>query len=426
VKYSRKYTEDWDFLGVNTRIGTNCYHDYPAKMIPQIAGKLIDRYGKKSGLLFDPYCGSGTSLTEGRIRGMNCIGTDLNPMARMIAEAKSRLFNIIEIEKHFEIFIVSVKEAFTSLKDLKSLVKPSTITGKELLTWWPEKAIQEMLTLLELINGIDSEEIQHFYKVAFSECLRIISFQRNSEFKKYRMEEKKREGFYVPLFTEFEKRVIRNISGFKAYKDKFDNNTEIKVYDFNTVKSIPSSVLKSESVDLVVTSPPYGDSGTTVAYGQYSWFANTLFGFANKVIDGHLMGNSKSTISKFGLSSMDGAITEIVKINPKRAGEVMNFFVDYLKSITNVSKTISKGGTICYVVGNRTVAGIQLPTDQFTAWAFEQLGFKFGNIEVRKIPNKRMPSVNSPSNVSGVKSPTMTNEFIVIMTKLAPIYEPKK
>ena len=52
-----------------------------------------------------------------------------------------------------------------------------------------------------------------------------------------------------------------------------------------------------------------------------------------------------------------------------------------------------------------------------------EINKQFKNIEVRKIPNKRMPSVNSPSNVSGVKSPTMTNEFIVIMTKLAQIQE---
>ena len=129
------------------------------------------------------------------------------------------------------------------------------------------------------------------------------------------------------------------------------------------------------------------------------------------------MGNSKSPISKFGLKSIDNAINEIVKVNPKRATEVMNFFADYLKSISNVSKTISKNGTVCYVVGNRTVAGVQLPMDQFTAWAFEQSGFKFKQIYVRKIPNKRMASSNSPSNIPGVQSPTMTNEFIVILKK---------
>lgn len=45
-------------------------------MIPQIAGRLIDTYGKKTDTLFDPYCGTGTSLVEANLKGINAIGTD--------------------------------------------------------------------------------------------------------------------------------------------------------------------------------------------------------------------------------------------------------------------------------------------------------------------------------------------------------------
>ena len=37
-------------------------------MIPQVARRLIDKYGKKSKLLFDPYCGTGTSLVEANLK----------------------------------------------------------------------------------------------------------------------------------------------------------------------------------------------------------------------------------------------------------------------------------------------------------------------------------------------------------------------
>jgi hypothetical protein len=36
------------------------------------------------------------------------------------------------------------------------------------------------------------------------------------------------------------------------------------------------------SVNLVVTSPPYGDSGTTVAYAQFSWLSNSWLGLDDK------------------------------------------------------------------------------------------------------------------------------------------------
>src|ERR1700687_5267434 len=82
-------TQDWTFNGASTRELTHSYHDYPARMIPQIAGKLLDKFAALDAkLLFDPYCGTGTSLVEGLIRGLDVVGTDLNPLARLIARAK--------------------------------------------------------------------------------------------------------------------------------------------------------------------------------------------------------------------------------------------------------------------------------------------------------------------------------------------------
>jgi DNA modification methylase len=62
---NKKYIDySWDFIGANTKIGTHCFHNYPAMMIPQVAGRLINLYGSSARLLFDPYCGTGTSLVE--------------------------------------------------------------------------------------------------------------------------------------------------------------------------------------------------------------------------------------------------------------------------------------------------------------------------------------------------------------------------
>lgn len=53
----KKYKDtSWDFRNADTKITTHCFHSYPAMMIPQVAGRLIEKYGKKSKMLFDPYC----------------------------------------------------------------------------------------------------------------------------------------------------------------------------------------------------------------------------------------------------------------------------------------------------------------------------------------------------------------------------------
>ena len=55
---AKKYIDSsWDFRAANTKEYTHCYHNYPAMMIPQIANRLITKYGKDAKTLFDPYCG---------------------------------------------------------------------------------------------------------------------------------------------------------------------------------------------------------------------------------------------------------------------------------------------------------------------------------------------------------------------------------
>jgi hypothetical protein len=63
------------------------------------------------------------------------------------------------------------------------------------------------------------------------------------------------------------------------------------------------------------------------------------------------------------------------------------------------------------------VKGEILPTDEITKDFFENYGFSHVETVIRKIPSKRMPSKNSPTNVTGKKDETMNYEYIVIMRK---------
>ena len=71
---------------------------------------------------------------------------------------------------------------------------------------------------------------------------------------------------------------------------------------------------------------------------------------------------------------------------------------DYKSSIDNVAKAVRHKGRIAYVVGNRTVKGVQIPLDYITVELFEKNGFDHITTIVREIPNKRMPKANSPTN----------------------------
>ncbi|MEJ5352317.1 MAG: DNA methyltransferase [Melioribacteraceae bacterium] len=407
--------ESWDFKKANTKEYTHCFHAYPAMMIPQVARRLIENFGKNAKILFDPYCGTGTSLVEANIFGINAIGTDINPLARLIAKAKTTVLNMNELDFFINDFIDYVFSLNFGAENVKSIIIPQVKN----IDYWFSKNVQKKLGIvLGYIESIVDINIKNFFKVAFSETVRETSFVKQGEFKLVKdknLKEKEDKDVFGIMISK----LARNRTGLLEFINAHKNNSFTYIYDFNTVYKIPEDLIQSNSIDIVVTSPPYGDSRTTVAYGQYSRFANEWLGFkeANQV-DKMLMGGEKRKHSHiFKSEILNDVINAIQNKDKERARDVISFYEDYEKSIMNVSTTIKRGGFVCYVVGNRTVKGINIPTDEITAELFESNGFDHIETIVRNIPNKRMPLKNSPTNVAGETSNTMKNEYIVICRK---------
>ena len=407
----KKYEDNfWDFIGADTKEYTHSFHIYPAMMIPQVAREILNRYKtKEMSVLFDPYCGTGTSLVEGSLVGLKCIGTDLNPLARLISKSKVTKVNINNIKslcKDFEKYIISGNNI-----DLK---KPNI---NNIDFWFKEKQINDLLSIKYFIDEIKDEDEKDFFLVPFSETLREVSLTRNGEFKLYRIPKEKIDTWNPNTIELFKEKVKRNIDGYIEY-EKENKVYNHEVYNFNSSEEIPNDLIQENSVDIVITSPPYGDSGTTVAYGQFSTLSNEWLGIEDaRKLDKKLMGGKTTDIEKTGFEQLDEIIKTIEAERPKRAKEIWSFYRDYKKSMENVSKTIKKNGICAYVVGNRRVSDIELPTDEFTRFVFEQNGFKHIETIVRNIPNKRQPKKTSPTNQTGKTVSTMTHEYIVIMKK---------
>jgi hypothetical protein len=71
---------------------THPFHSYPARTHPATARELIAIVSEgmpPRGLLVDPFCGSGTTLVEARAAGLRAIGVDVNPLAVLVARAKT-------------------------------------------------------------------------------------------------------------------------------------------------------------------------------------------------------------------------------------------------------------------------------------------------------------------------------------------------
>ncbi|MCX8069630.1 MAG: site-specific DNA-methyltransferase [Thermodesulfovibrionales bacterium] len=411
---SKKYYDSsWNFIGANTKKFTHCFHNYPAMMIPQVAQRLILTFCNNAKLLFDPYCGTGTSLLEANLNNTNAIGTDLNPLARLISKAKTTKLDLQVLDLYLKEFTDYMFSIMFEVKKI-NIVVPNIKN----IDYWFSSSVQEKLALIKkFIDNITDTSVADFFRVAFSETVRESSWTRNGEFKMYRMTEEQIKRFKPDVFALMQNKLARNKKGMKDFIEMKSLATS-KIFDFNTVDKIEH--IENESVDIIITSPPYGDSRTTVAYGQFSRLANEWLDIENaSLLDNKLMGGKiKQAKRKFDIDLLNLTIEQIADKDEKRASEVATFYHDYNKSINNVAKTLKKGGFACYVVGNRKVKGVTLPTDEITKCFFEFNGFEHIQTIIRDIPNKRMPLKNSPSNITGAIDTTMNHEYIVVMKKM--------
>ncbi|MDR1480938.1 MAG: hypothetical protein LBJ00_18590 [Planctomycetaceae bacterium] len=335
-------------------------------------------------------------------------GFDINPLAVLISKVKFTKTSTGDLLKTRKIFRNDLYDFLKNENDIKTLLRPK-VTNIDF--WFSQEVIKNITVIKYFIDKIDNENIRNFFLIPFSETVRECSYTRNNEFKLFKMKEQDLLNFNPDVIGVYFKKfddVFFLYSNF--YFPKLQNNIKI---------NIQHSTFQPQDgyFDVVLTSPPYGDSRTTMAYGQFSTFSNEWLGinYARK-IDGMLMGGTKL---KWNISSgiIADYISQISKIDCNRALDVSAFYNDLGKSITQVAKSIKQGGKSVYIVGNRTVKNVQLPTDQFVAEKFEENGFKHLITYKRALSNKSMPSRNSPTNKTGKTANTMLLEYIVVCEK---------
>ena len=455
----------WDFREYDTKEYTHGLHNYPAMMVCPISRNIIKlvKEVQPVNALFDPFAGSGTVLVEGMLSGIETVAcNDINPLALLLTKVKTtliphtqllnetkKLLNRVTIKRDVLIEALDSVEAYVIetlgldvaekkgwgdeapkyLKQFCSDRKLDVIIPdfKNLGYWFRPRVILELSIIKSEIEKIEDTDIRDFVFIALSESIRLVSNRRNGEFKMFRMPVAKVQGFHPDVYSEFEKILYRNIAKmqdfYKALK-KVNSHPEVAIFRNNTctLEDVPD-----DTYDLVITSPPYGDSRTTVAYGEYSrlslqWI-NNLFDLTEKEImgvDRSLMGGKKYRNGfEFTLKSetLRKSLERIKDIDVERAGDVYSFYVDLDAALKSVALKTRSGGYQFWVVGNRTVKNELLKTDVIITELAPLYGLTPIFIVDRNIPNKVMPSQNSPTNVSGATGSTITMEHIIVLRK---------
>jgi len=395
-----------DFVGEAYATTYPNLHRYPATMIPQLGISLLERHEVTRGRMLDPYCGSGSSFAAGAHVGMNALyGFDLNPLAVLISRVKFTRLDSDEVLATQKEILSKVKKAKPANENSRDIPK---ITNIEY--WFPRDGVLQLVTIKRLIDKIEHEDMRNLFLLALSETIRDVSYTRKNEFKLYRIPAEKMETHLPDAFKIFSAYLGRIC---EIYLTKYLPKLKgVKV----SIQNQPFDYLKSK-VDVLLTSPPYGDSRTTVAYGQFSTLSNEWLGIENaRKIDSQLMGGRRVKSLLEG-SIISKQLIEVSEVDAKRALEVSSFYEDLGSSIREVGNAISNDGLSIYIVGNRRVKDVQLATDQFIAEEFERSGFRHLVTYERLISSKSMPASNSPSNKTGITRGTMTQEFVVVCQK---------
>ena len=227
--------------------------------IPQVARRLLLTYSQKNDTICDIFCGSGTALVESRLLSRNSYGIDLNPFAVFLAKVKTTAINPTKL----------TKEYFTSLKKIKK-IKNSQIKKPIFFNinfWFKSKVIIELAKIKKAIVEIKSKKIRDFFLAVFSHTVRTASNTRNGEFKLFRIPQEKLKNYNPDVLDIFCKKAESNIKAMADFYNNIDKKTHTKVIYGDSSKN---NGIKANSIDFIITSPPYGDSKTTVAYGQFS------------------------------------------------------------------------------------------------------------------------------------------------------------
>ena len=417
IKYK---DESWDFRDSFTKYSNHGFHTYPAMMIPQVARRLIELYGKDKEVLLDPFMGSGTALLEATLHKnfKKAYGIDINPLALLIAKVKTTPIDPEKVKDEYKKLIARCNEDKKAVNFRQKKIEMPNFFNIEF--WFKPKVISDLAIIKENINKIKDKDIQDFFLIAFSETVRNVSNTRNGEYKLYRMSQNMLAKHNPDTFKEFINKASKNITSMVEYHAEHNPkcNVNILAEDTRNLTSIPAN-----TVDLIVTSPPYGDSRTTVAYGQFSRLGLQWLGYDKSSvlsIDKTSLGGipTKDLSNGLGSPTLKKILNQIAEIDPRRAKDVLSFYVDFDKCVKELHRVTKKGAFLCFVVGNRTVKGVQIPTDEIILELFQaENHYKHYNTFIRNIPHKRMPTKNSPTNISGNHAVTMNEEWIVTIEK---------
>lgn len=405
---------------------THSIHSYPAKMFPYIPTFFfsIPEVCPPHGVVLDPFCGSGTVLLESLVHPLykrNVYGIEINPLGRLIAKVKTtplkekkleeRISNLLELVKRYENIKVPLPES------------------KKIEFWFSKRAICELSKLKHLIEeeGRD-DDYKDFFWVCFSSIIRKVS--RADPFipppvllkiHKYKNSPDKHK-----FLLKFSKQT-QNPDVIGLFRSTVEKNSE-RIKSLNRIKEVregkikahviwddvrhtklgrlgkkgelikkSASTISSNSIDLVLTSPPYLTAQKYIRTQSLEllWLGmvseNEIPRLEKEVIGSeHVSLKEINFADGVGVKSVDALIKWASSKSPQRAAMLFKYFFEMKQAISETYRILKDGAYAIIVIGNNKVLGRKVETYKLLIDVAALSGFKLKLVLKDKIRGRGM------------------------------------
>lgn len=239
---------------------THNLHPYPAKFVPQIPRLLIDRFCPGAGTVFDPFCGSGTSLVEAALSGRRALGTDLHPLAVLLSRAKTTVVSPGHV-RELRSFLSRISLVLRRDEALNGFEPPEFHNRSK---WFTDEALTELAFLKGQIQAVETSVVKNILMVCFSAII-VKASNQESDTRWKAVDKGRRRGDTLRFFVE---KLESSIARLIAFSEVVESSS-VKVDQANAKDLSP---IPSESIDFLVTSPPYMNSYDYYLYHKLRMF----------------------------------------------------------------------------------------------------------------------------------------------------------
>lgn len=308
-------------------------HPYLGKFIPQLVEVFLKKYFKKGDTILDPFSGSGTTLIEANVLGMNSVGIELSFFNVLVQEVKTRKYDISEVEREIKDALERLRSFSYSLQKKNhqflfgEQIKRFYTQSEYLIEWFGDRALQEILFYRDIIKDYKNQDI---LKIILSRSARSARLIPHYDLARPRKAVRwtywciKHKKYCEPInealkfINRYSYDTIRRLKEF----DRLRTDSFIKIIqgDARTIK-LPDDL----RIDGIFTSPPYFG---LIDYHEQHRYAYELFDFPRQ---------------------------DYLEIGSAVKGQNRSAKLEYVKGIVDVFRNVSKNlvdGAAIFIVAN--------------------------------------------------------------------------